>query len=171
MRNLSPEPEFKQGSSGATGGYKEPPLLVLVTSPPTQPCWGRLRDAITDRPLLLNTTTCLSRRTDRISPAQWESVPDCFGTKSLHTPPGHGPRGGHGAVGERQLCCSATSHPRSAWLGGQHSFPTPWCTGHRVDNVSNSSSSMVEKSGVDCLGENHKRMGISGKPTSSHCFS
>lgn len=156
---------FKWGQRGQ-GGYKEPHLLVLVTSPPTQSCQGRLRDASTDRALLLNTTTCLSRRTDRISPGSVGKCPRLFRNKEPPHTPGTRTRGGSGAMGE-MLCCSAIS--RSAWLGGQHPFRTPRCIGYRVDHVSNSCSSGVEKSGV-CWGFTREWI-ISEKPTSSHCFS
>lgn len=128
-------------------------MLVLVSSPPTQPCWGRLRDASTDRPLLLNTTTCLSRRTDRISPGSVGKCPRLFRNKEPPHTPRTQSRGGSGAVGE-MLCCSALS--RSAWLGGQHPFPTPRCIGH----VSDSFSSWVEKPGVCWVEGINERMDI-----------
>lgn len=101
---------FKWGQRGQ-GGCKEPLLLLLVSSPPTQPCRGRLRDASTDRPLLLNTTTCLSRRTDR-QDLPWLSgkVSQTVLEQRASTHLQDMDRGGSGAVGE-MFCCSATPHP------------------------------------------------------------
>lgn len=79
--------------------------------------------------------------------AQWESVPDCSGTKNLHTHPWDTEQGWQWGCGWNALLLGHITS-RSAWLGGQHSFPTTHCTGHRVDHVCNSSSSQVEKSGV-----------------------
>lgn len=78
--------------------------------------------------------------------AQWESVLDHSGTKSLRVRPWETYQG----VAEGlQVKCSSAAWPLASrlgqLLGGQHLFPTPWCTGHSVDRMSNNCSPRVEK--------------------------
>lgn len=150
------------------------PLLVLITSdsPLMQPHWGRRRDAIADRPPLLTATTCLPRRTDKISHGSVGKHPGLL----RHKEPPHTPRDAYQGVAEglqveMQLCCSATCIQVRpiAWR-----TTSPSCTmvyGTRCRLCVQQQFTTGRKIRSSLVVRHHKRIGISGKPTSSRCFS
>lgn len=77
-------------SSGAEGDMGSLSGAFADTSHRRSPSHAAVlvpRGAIADRPLPPTATTCSPRRTDGSPTAQWESVPGCSSTKSLHKRP------------------------------------------------------------------------------------